>query len=134
MAFSASLPQPSGNAPACEMNITPLVDVMLVLLIIFMVSVPMLARPLDAQLPQANPLPSPHVPSLVLEIAADGSYRLDSRPLQRPELLGRLQDAAISDPRTVLSVHADAGSDYQSLVSALAVAHDSGIVAIGLRP
>jgi len=88
------------------MNIRPLVDVMLVLLIIFMVSALMLARPLDAQLPQPNPLPSPLVPSLLLEIAANGSYRLDSRPMQRPEL-NRLQEAAISDPKTVFSVQAN---------------------------
>ena len=130
MAFSAA----TRNQPVASMNITPLVDVMLVLLIIFMVSAPMLARPLGAQLPQPNPLPNPPVPSLLLEIAADGSYRLDSRPMQRPELKNRLQEAATSDPETVLSVQANADLDYQTLVTALAMAHDSGIVTIGIRP
>ncbi|HLM52859.1 MAG TPA: biopolymer transporter ExbD [Pseudoxanthomonas sp.] len=130
MAFSAAL----RNQPVASINITPLVDVMLVLLIIFMVSAPMLARPLDAQLPQPNPLPSPHVPSLLLEIAADGNYRLDSRPMQRPELENRLQEAAISDPNTALSVQANDDLDYQTLVTALAIVHDSGIVTIGIRP
>ena len=130
MAFSAAL----RNQPVASMNITPLVDVMLVLLIIFMVSAPMLARPLDAQLPQLKPLPSPSVPSLLPEIAADGSYRLDGRPMQRLELKNRLQEAAISDPKTVLSVQANADLDYQTLVTALAMAHDSGIVTIGIRP
>ena len=123
-----------GRGALSEINVTPMVDVMLVLLIIFMVSAPMLARPLDAQLPQPHPLPSLHAPSLLLEIAADGSYRLDSRPMQRAELKNRLQEAAISDPKTVLSVQANADLDYQTLVTALAVAHDSGIATIGIRP
>lgn len=131
MAFSASV----RDALVAKINITPLVDVMLVLLIIFMVSAPMITRPLDATLPQGTKDISTVKPSqLLLEITDDGTYHLDGRVVSQPQLRERLQQAFISDPHAILSMRASSNVDYQVMVTALSDARDSGIAHIGMQP
>ena len=131
MAFSAA----AQDSVVAEMNITPLVDVMLVLLVIFMVSAPLLTRSVDATLPQPSPVPpealQPNV--LQLDVADDGSYRLDGRPMSPDELWHQLDDAVVSDPRTALRVHASSDADYQQVVTAMAEARNRGIADIGIQ-
>ena len=131
MAFSASV----RDSAVSEINITPLVDVMLVLLIIFMVSAPIISRPLAVSIPQDAEVVQPiKPPSLLLEIGDDGAYRLDGRVLTEQQLGERLLDSIVTDPNTVLTVHATANADYQRVVTAMAEARDSGVVHIGIRP
>ena len=131
MAFSASV----RDSAVAEINITPLVDVMLVLLVIFMVSAPMISRPLEASIPQKNKVVEQiKPPMLLLEIGDDGAYRLDGRLLTQGQLGERLQDSLITDPRTVLTVHATSNADYQRVVTAMAEARDRGVVHIGVQP
>ena len=131
MAFSASV----RDSAVAEINITPLVDVMLVLLVIFMVSAPMISRPLEASIPQKNKvIEQIKPPMLLLEIGDDGAYRLDGRLLTQQQLGERLQDSLITDPRTVLTVHATSNADYQRVVTAMAEARDRGVVHIGVQP
>lgn len=129
MAFSVSV-RPAALA---EMNVTPLVDVMLVLLIIFMVTAPILSRPLDLALPQKGPAPIEAPNILDLDIAADGSLQLDQRGIAGSELAQRFEDAVQSDPRTVLTVSASPEADYQEVVSALSQARLAGIRQISWR-
>ncbi|MEO6102816.1 MAG: biopolymer transporter ExbD [Pseudoxanthomonas sp.] len=131
MAFSASV----RDSMVSEMNITPLVDVMLVLLVIFMVSAPLVSQPITAALPQSTPpIELTRPPSLRLSVGDDSSYRLDDRPLTSTELWQRLDEAVISDPRTTLRVSASSGADYQRVVTALAEARQRGIADIALQP
>jgi len=130
MAFSVS----ASRSELAEINITPLVDVMLVLLVIFMVTAPVLSRPIDAMLPQpvvGKPVDPPN--DLVLKVGLAGLYTLDDRPVTLSELRARLEDARVADPRTVLQVEAADGADYQQLVSALAQADASGVSNIVMR-
>ena len=131
MAFAAT----ARDSGVAEMNITPLVDVMLVLLVIFMVSAPMLTRSVDATLPQPSPVPPDtlQLNVLQLDVADDGSYRLDGRPFSPEELWRRLDDAVVSDPRTVLRVHASSGADYPQVVTEMAEARNRGIADIGIQ-
>jgi len=130
MAFSA----PASRSELAEINITPLVDVMLVLLVIFMVTAPMLSRPIETILPQPTPGERVEPPNdLVLTVGLGGHYALDDRPVTLTELRSRLMDARIADPRTVLQVEASENADYQQLVSALAQAEASGIGSIVMR-
>jgi biopolymer transport protein ExbD len=131
MAFSAT----ARDSAVAEMNITPLVDVMLVLLVIFMVSAPLLNKTLDASLPQVAPPDREMIKplQLQLDIADDGSYRLDGRLLTPSDLGGRLAEAAISDPRAVLRVHGSSGADYQQVVTALAEARKQGIANLSVQ-
>ena len=130
MAFSV----PASRRELAEINITPLVDVMLVLLVIFIVTAPLLSRPIDTILPQPVPGERTEPPNdLVLKVGLGGTYTLDDRPVSLAELRLRLEDALVADPRTVLQVDASAGADYQQLVSALAQAEASGLEHIVMR-
>ncbi|SDR13779.1 biopolymer transporter ExbD [Pseudoxanthomonas sp. CF125] len=131
MAFSAT----ARDSVVAEMNITPLVDVMLVLLVIFMVSAPLLTKTVDAGLPQVtSDDPETIKPlQLQLDIGDDGSYRLDGRLLPQSELGARLGDAALSDPRVVLRVHGSSGADYQQVVTVLAEARKQGIANLSVQ-
>ncbi len=131
MAFSASV----RDSRVAEMNITPLVDVMLVLLVIFMVSAPLVSRPIQASLPQSTPpIETIRPPGLRLMVGDDGSYRLDDRPLTPAELWQRFDDALIADPRTTLRVSASSDADYQRVVTALAEARRRGFADIAVQP
>ena len=126
-------PHSLSNGPVAQINITPLIDVLLVLLIIFLVSAPVLTRPQHAALPQ----PAPHRPSeqpmqLQVRTGSDGAYRLDGRPLGDAELWSQLQVAAAADPRLVLQVQADAAADYQRLATLLSESRNRGVQNIGL--
>jgi len=117
------------------MNITPLVDVMLVLLVTFMVSAPLVSRPIQANLPQSTPpIETIRPPGLRLMVGDDGSYRLDDRPLTPAELWQRFDDALIADPRTTLRVSASSDADYQRVVTALAEARRRGFADIAVQP
>ncbi len=130
MAFSA----PASRSELADINITPLVDVMLVLLVIFMITAPVLSRPISTMLPQSRPAPPVERPNdLVLKVGLAGDYTLDDRPVTLADLRARLEDARIADPRTVLQVEASEGADYQQLVSALAQAEAGGISNIVMR-
>jgi biopolymer transport protein ExbD len=130
MAFSV----PASRRELAEINITPLVDVMLVLLVIFIVTAPLLSRPIETILPQPVPGERTEPPNdLVLKVGLGGTYTLDDRPVSLAELRLRLEDALVADPRTVLQVDASAGADYQQLVSALAQAKVSGLDHIVMR-
>lgn len=131
MAFSNG----SAQRSMATINITPLVDVMLVLLVIFMVSAPLLSKTVDVSLPQVAP-PNPETIKplqMQLDVGDDGSYRLDGRLLTRSEVGERLAEAAISDPRAVLRVHASSGADYQQVVTALAEARNRGIANLSVQ-
>ena len=130
MAFSV----PASRRELAEINITPLVDVMLVLLVIFIVTAPLLSRPIETILPQPVRGERTEPPNdLVLKVGLGGTYTLDDRPVSLAELRLRLEDALVADPRTVLQVDASAGADYQQLVSALAQAEASGLDNIVMR-
>lgn len=130
MAFSV----PASRRELAEINITPLVDVMLVLLVIFIVTAPLLSRPIDTILPQSVRGEVTEPPNdLVLKVGLAGTYTLDDRPVSLADLRLRLEDAVLTDPRTVLQVEAASGADYQQLVSALAQAEASGLDNIVMR-
>ena len=128
MSYSATV----RDFAVAEMNITPLVDVMLVLLVIFMVSAPLVSLPISASLPQQVLTATSKPLQLQLDVAANGSYRLDDRPLAPDQLWRRLEEAVVSDPQTALQVHAEA--DYQHVVTALAQARQRGITQVSVRP
>lgn len=116
-----------GGGPMADINVTPLVDVMLVLLIIFIVAAPMVVRPLSANLPLSSPVERQNdAVRLEVDIAGDGSYRLGQRVLDDSALWLRLE-AAAADPHSVLVVRAQPDANYQRLATLLAEADRRGI-------
>lgn len=107
-------------------NLTPLFDVLLVVLVIFMVSIPALERQLPMQLRVAHPGVARTPPRDVqLRIGLAGDYTLDGMPVDRNALAAQLQQQRHDDPRLVIS-SAD-GSAYQAFVAALAAAREAGM-------
>ena len=120
-----------GEAVAmAEMNITPLVDVMLVLLIIFMIAMPILTQRITLDLPQPLPphLVPPKPPEVVsLSVAADGSLAWNGAPLGAVALEPQLRFEAGRHPQPELQIEVDRLAAYQSVVTVLAAARNAGI-------
>lgn len=118
-----------------DMNIVPLIDVMLVLLIIFMVTAPRLSQNIPLDLPQAGPEPPP--PALVdpvrLRVDASGALFWNSVPLASTALDAALQVEAQGrsvEQQPVLEIEASPDSRYQVLTNVLASAHNARIAKI----
>ena len=111
-----------------EMNITPLVDVMLVLLVIFMIAAPALTRDIGLDLPRDSPSHTP-TRDLRLQITAGDQYLRDGEALSLGQLEARLRDSqsAISAQPLKLELVADADSEYQSVARAMAAARNAGV-------
>ena len=124
-----------GHAPAqpmAEINVTPLVDVMLVLLVIFIITAPLLARALKLDLPQADAPPALVQPQTIqLTIDASGSLRWNDEPLKNEELASRLAAAARQTPPPELHLGADRAVRYEHVAAVLAAAQKAGLRQIG---
>ena len=132
MAFASQAGR--GTPAMAEINIIPLCDVLLVLLIIFMVTAPALSRQVDLGLPQAGPLPDlPAPPPVTLRISASGQVFWNGEETGRVELLARMRDAAADRTRMqpMLRIDAAGDADYQAVVQVLAAAESAGLARVG---
>lgn len=115
-----------------EINMTPLVDVMLVLLIIFIITVPVMKHSVSVDLPQASVQPEDVKPqTLRLSVQADGSYALDGSAIGDEALEQRLQAAAVQTPPAELHLSGDRNVRYERVAQALATAQRAGVRKIG---
>jgi biopolymer transport protein ExbD len=120
-------------APMAEINMIPLVDVMLVLLIIFMITAPLIAHRIKIDLPQASTVLLEEKPdTLVLAIMADGRTFLNDVEVDRPAMLGRLAAEAQRKPQPELHLHVDRTLQFQRLATVMADAQNAGMVKVGI--
>ena len=132
MATSVFSTHPRAEAMS-QINITPLVDVMLVLLVIFMLAAPVVTGNLEMRLPQSTDgTPPPPPPQVLVQVQADGGYLLDGQYLGETALAQALGEIARGAPTTVVAIQADEGAEYQAFTGALAAARHSGIQNIAL--
>ena len=117
----------------CDINITPLIDVMLVLLITLIVSLPFMTHAVKLDLPNATPVQNVTPPEVIdLEIEFDGSVTWNGRPVQGLQALERdLQSAARENPQPELHLHADRHVKYNFVALVLASAQRSGMQKMG---
>ncbi len=113
-----------------EINVTPLVDVMLVLLIIFMVTAPMLKQGLDVELPKAKGKQLPTEERIAVVIKRGGKIYLNNRKVTLPELRRRLKAISKLNPNVYLK--ADRRVPYGEVVKVMAEIKDVGIEKVGL--
>jgi biopolymer transport protein ExbD len=117
-----------------EPNVTPMIDVLLVLIIVFMVMTFKQYRTMDAQLPEPCHGVCPAGETIVLEVLRDGNYRLNQQPIENRFLRERLVMAFDGRPTKVLSVTADADARYGQFFAAMDVARAAGVRVIGVVP
>ena len=120
------------NMPMAEINVTPLVDVMLVLLIVFMITMPVLTHSIPLQLPSAGNTEAvnPKEP-LRLSIGQDGQYALGEQKEDLTQLRANLSTIAKTNPDTILAIAADKNVPYDHVAQALAAARDAGLTKVG---
>ncbi len=122
-----------GSAPLSEINVTPLVDVMLVLLIIFMVAAPLMTVGVPVQLPKtAAPKVSQPKQPVVVTIDGQGQPFLDKEPLLPEAVLPRLQELASADPSQVVLVRGDKAVPYGRIVEIMGQINAAGFQKVSL--
>ena len=127
MAFTSN----SGGGPMADINVTPLVDVMLVLLIIFMVTAPALSYPIEVDLPQrtSNPPPPPKDPPdpIRLRVDAGGTVTWNNSPIPMSVLQSSLDVESERNPQPTLEIETDPEAEYETLAKVLARAKNAGM-------
>ena len=120
------------QAPMAEINTTPLVDVMLVLLIIFIITAPLLTHSVNVDLPRASSAPVEHKPTtLQVSIDADGNVSLAGQAVSLSELESRFRDAVGQDPLLEMHLMADRATRYEAVAEAMSAARRAGLGKIG---
>lgn len=115
-----------------EINTTPLVDVMLVLLIIFMVTAPLFTHAVKIDLPQTQSQLNPEKPdTIALTIDASGAVFWNNDPLRDADLAPRFAQAAAKQPQPELHLRADRDTRYQKVAQVMAAAQNAGLQKIG---
>ena len=118
--------------PMSEINTTPLVDVMLVLLVIFIITAPLLTHAVKIELPQATSQALPEEPKVItLAIDNAGKTYWNDAPLLQGELKQKLLQAADIKPQPELQIRADKETKYQVLAEVMADAQNAGITKLG---
>lgn len=131
MAFGR-LDSPRHDAPISDINVTPLVDVMLVLVVIFILTAPLLTSAIRLDLPRGAAKSGAQAPrAVVLVVDAQGQTYLDDRVLTAAALEQRLRQVAQDHPQTELQLRADVGLPYGRLVEVMNLAQRAGLSRIG---
>ena len=121
-----------GSAPMAEINMVPLIDVMLVLLVIFMVTAPLLTHAVKIDLPKAASNPNITRPDHVsLAIDTAGRTWWNGEVVARSELTARLARSAAQNPQPELHLRADQATPYKHIAEAMASAARAGVTRIG---
>lgn len=131
MAFGR-LERTPGHQPMSEINVTPLVDVMLVLVVIFIITAPLLASSIRLELPKTDAATASEAPKFVtLSIDPGGQVFLDERPVTAEQLAQGLQEAAARNPDTEVQLRADRTVPYGRVVEVMGAAQKAGLNRIG---
>jgi biopolymer transport protein ExbD len=130
MAFS-SQDQDDGDMLS-EINMIPLIDVMLVLLIVFMITVPVMKHAVDVALPRASSQISQDKPDTIkLSISSDGQYYWNDSLIDEPDLDRLLTQAASTKPQPPVHIRGDKSVRYEHVAHAMATAQRAGIKQLG---
>ncbi|HEY0145452.1 MAG: biopolymer transporter ExbD [Methylovirgula sp.] len=121
-----------GPAPMSDMNVTPLVDVMLVLLIVFMVAAPLMAQGVPINLPKVQTKPlSDQKPPIGVSVDAAGQYYVDTKPVAAQQLVPTLDSEDPSKDRRI-HVRADANLPYGKVVEVMGLINSAGFSKVAL--
>ena len=131
MAFGR-LERSTGPQPMSDINMTPLIDVMLVLLVIFMITAPLMSSALRLDLPRAEGAqPSDAPQSIELAIDAQGQLFVAGAPVDETTLRARVADAARLNPGTEVQLRADRSVPYGRVAALIGLVQQGGLSRIG---
>ena len=131
MAFGR-LERTTGPQPMSDINMTPLIDVMLVLLVIFMITAPLMTSALKLDLPKsdaAQPAEAPQFISVALD--PQGKLYFGDEALEAPAFAARVAEAARRNPKTEVQLRADRGVPYGRVAEVIGVVQKAGLNRIG---
>jgi biopolymer transport protein ExbD len=118
--------------PMAEINVTPMVDVMLVLLVIFILSAPLFTHSLQLDLPTAKSSPAPEKPQTVgVAIDAAGKLYWQDQPVSLEELTRRMAEAAGKQPQPEVQLRADKATRYEVIADVMSAAQSNGLNKLG---
>lgn len=122
-----------GNSPISEINVTPLVDVMLVLLIVFMVAAPLMTMGVPVDLPQtrAKAMPVTAKP-ITVTVTPDGAISIDNEPVTIDALVPKVQSLAVQGADERLYVRGDSTAQYGMIMQVMGALSGAGFDKIGL--
>lgn len=120
------------NTPMAEINMVPLIDVMLVLLVIFIITAPLLTHAVKIDLPRTSSQPNLTKPdNIQLGIRADGDVYWNGELVDAATLDARMKSAAVIKPQPELHIRADRITEYQKVAQVMAAASRAGLAKIG---
>jgi biopolymer transport protein TolR len=126
-----------GGGLTNEINVTPMIDVLLVLLIIFMMVIPMSRKAIDLQLPDPTPDDTnsgPPPSQIVLEVLPGNVYKINSQPVSKADLGKKLKEIYDPRPDKIIFVKGDPAVKYSDVISAMDAARGAGVKVIGMTP
>ena len=131
MAFGRFPRRPQAK-PFSEINVTPLVDVMLVLLVIFILTAPLLTSAIRLDLPQSQASQAGEAPeSITLSLTTTGDIFINDKPVSMAELPNALQQVAIQKPQVEVQLRADQAVPYGQVLNLMGLAQQAGLTRIG---
>lgn len=131
MAFGRLERRPASE-PMSDINMTPLIDVMLVLLVIFIITAPLMTTSLKLDLPKAEGARPSDAPAfLALAVAADGQLFVGDERVTREQLAERVRAAAQRDPQLEVHLRADQAVPYGRVAELIGLLQDGGLTRIG---
>jgi biopolymer transport protein TolR len=123
----------TGRNEVAEPNMTPMIDVLLVLIVIFMIAQPMMQKTMDIQLPkeEKDSKPNPQNINIVLQIENGGVYKINTLQVTQAQLASKLNDIYRNRPQKIIFVKAGPDVVYQDVIAAMDAARGAGVKVIG---